>query len=385
MGTVLGGIAGIHGHKLTTSTFSLVRQAGHELAPGCIRDGLSQTVIMKHPIGINILNGYDAVLVDYPAAPLVGKVIPSIGNPFIDTRNNFSCLNSFRSAFVALGHLSLGFSQSLFIPPEEPGILNLLSGRQGGKGSEADIYADGFIGFREWNTINFTGKAGVPFTSRAAANSASSNLTFNRTVNGGFNITYLSQLNRVLFNRETKLRIGDTVIPSFTAKSRVSRLFTRFHSTKEGFHCQINSYRHILKNLRVNLFQRWPLLLQLGDGYCLGMIVKRLLFFLPSCFTFSQEMVIQPSALFQILYQKMLLIMSWIDTILKRFKHYYYYSLNTILTQEGAGFHLPAKAGSFLARNYKLGIPEFDDSAGHIVDVQPPPGGGKLPKWVCPV
>ena len=120
-GTILRSVGGVDFNQLPISTFSLIGKIVKELSPGCIRDRLGKTMIIRHLVNRQIFNGDDAELVYYFSTELVGKVRASIGYPFMDMRDNLFRFLSFWCSFLQLRELPLSFSQRLFILSKAPG------------------------------------------------------------------------------------------------------------------------------------------------------------------------------------------------------------------------------------------------------------------------
>ena len=72
-------------------------------------------------------------------------------------------------------------------------------------------------------------------------------------------------------------RIGQRVVASWSAKTGVAWLFSRFDTPKEGFEGQVNPHRHILQDLRMHASQRGTLLLHGGEDRRLLVIGQQLL------------------------------------------------------------------------------------------------------------
>ncbi len=84
---------------------------------------------------------------------------------------------------------------------------------------------------------------------------------------------------------KTTFQICKTIISTLSSKSRIVRIFAFLHSTKERLKDKINPYAHILKDLRMNLFDLRMLNLVLPEHIDSSIVRDRLLFFFPGVFS----------------------------------------------------------------------------------------------------
>ena len=73
-------VAWTNRYDTTTSVLSFVRPVRYQLVPGCIRDALCQTMILKHVPDVQFFE-CDHAKTAYPFPPnLMGKVFAPVGN-----------------------------------------------------------------------------------------------------------------------------------------------------------------------------------------------------------------------------------------------------------------------------------------------------------------
>ena len=93
---VLRGVCWRHLDCYSTGTCCLVRGNPYKLAPGYVRNGLRQAMILHHVGNLQGFKGQHAVGVDHPASRLVTEIVAPVGNPFMDMGNH---LTAFRSGW----------------------------------------------------------------------------------------------------------------------------------------------------------------------------------------------------------------------------------------------------------------------------------------------
>ena len=228
--TVLRGIGGIDGNHLTSGTFSLLREDGSEHGPRGISDALGETVIAKHILDVEFLDGNHAESVDNAPGGLVGEIMAAVANALMDTRQNLVGFLSRRASFLGFGLLSASLRQCLLVTAEEARIFNELAAGQGHERIQSRVKSNGFFGKRQWLNFTLTGKAYEPFFA-VPADSAGFNSTVNRTMDFRLDLNRSAeqrQPNRSIANLEPALRIGDAVVLTFALQAGIARGFACF-------------------------------------------------------------------------------------------------------------------------------------------------------------
>ena len=82
--TSLASVGWIYFNQLSASFCRFARQLVKEVTPGRVCYRLSQTVIVNHSVDVQILNRYQTVSVNNLTAVLVGEVVTSPANPFVN-------------------------------------------------------------------------------------------------------------------------------------------------------------------------------------------------------------------------------------------------------------------------------------------------------------
>ena len=316
---ILGSIGGVYFNELSPSTFSLVRKIVKELSPRYIGNRFSQTMIVNHAVRPYIFNGDKSVPIDDFTTLLVGEIVTPVGNTLVNVSNNFSPLIPFGRSLRLFRHSPLGFGEGFLIRSEKSRIGDCLAIRQRGKGCNPDINSNFRIGFKEWVVRNFATKGGKPLSRRSSANSTSLNYTFDWMMNNGLNITDFRKSDRVCRDRKPSrwiLRIGKTIIPVSPTKPRVSWFFARLNPSEESLERKVESYRHVLKYLRVNSRKRWSVILQGWEIFNLAIECQRLFVIFPRNLTFFEEMIVKPPTFIERFKHEFLLLASRIQSVL---------------------------------------------------------------------
>jgi hypothetical protein len=120
--------------KLASSFFRFGAQLGKECRPRGICNAFRQTMVMDHAIDAEVFYTDDPKAINNLTAVLVCEVLPSPSGTFMHTSYSPPVLTSLRRAFGKFAMLALDFCQGLFFPAKEPGIGNLFTCREGGKG-----------------------------------------------------------------------------------------------------------------------------------------------------------------------------------------------------------------------------------------------------------
>ena len=108
--TGLGGIGWVYGSILSTGPFCLVRKHTAKPRPCRVRYGFSQSVVSDHLLNVQILNRYQAELVDYRAGVLVREIVPSPGGTLVNSRYNPTFPGPLARTLFLAGHLCPAFS-----------------------------------------------------------------------------------------------------------------------------------------------------------------------------------------------------------------------------------------------------------------------------------
>ena len=328
-GAKLRSAVGVHRYELSPSLFRFGREYVDELSPTGIGDAFSKAVIAQHPIDVKLLNSDKTKGANQFSRLLVDKVMSSVRNAFMDTGYNLFSLVPLKRSLLHSRQFALGFSQCLFVRPEETGVSYLTASRHSGKILQPDINTYRRLGW--WQRLRFIlrREASIPFVI-LPSDGAGANLSEGLTMQLDFNITHLSQF-KASIKCETELGIGETIIPIIPLEAGIARLSARFHSPEESTEGFVQPVGYILKDLGIDEFEAGMLCFKLGDVLALLKVGQRFLLLIPSISAFLQKSVIQPAALIEVGFQNFSLVFGGIQSIFKRLIH----CLNYILKEGG--------------------------------------------------
>src|SRR5450432_1792245 len=118
----------------SASFFRFAREMLKELRPCRVTDTFCQTMIMNHPIDMQIFHTNDPKGVDDRSALLVGEIVTSPFGSFMDPSDHLAVLMPLFGAFLQSGVFSLNLRQGFFFTAEEARVGNFLPSREGCKG-----------------------------------------------------------------------------------------------------------------------------------------------------------------------------------------------------------------------------------------------------------
>jgi len=323
----LGGIIGFYSDELPTSLFRFVGKHPNKLSPTYISNRFCQMSILHHIFDFKFFNTNNTKLVDNFSCKLMDKVISFKRNSLMDASNYLFGSSILRCSFGNFRKFPLSFGKSLFFFFEKMWIGNFLPSRESRKTLNTNINTNNL--FRLWQRLRFTftGKANIPFASGLSNNSAGFYLTHNRAMKFNFNISNLGKMKFIIFNLKPKLRVGYRMITVTFFESWISWFFSILNSPKESLKCVVNSCYNILKNLRINLFKRWPFRFEFRKLSALFNIPNALFLFLPTIATLLKQLVIKPLTFFKPIFKNPNLSFGWINTIFMCFLHIMRYSI----------------------------------------------------------
>lgn len=143
--------------------------------------------------------------------------------------------------------------------------------------------------------LHLAREAGIPLVGGASVYGKHFNLTTNRPMEPNLNVPNLGQPEIAINDRESRLGIGETVIPASTTESGISRLLARLGSAKESLICKVYPNSDILEDLAVYSLQRRPFRFQCRQGINLVVQSQTLLLLLPETLSLLQKVIVKPT------------------------------------------------------------------------------------------
>jgi hypothetical protein len=244
---ILGGVGRVHSDEPSASFFRFAREMIKELRPGRVTDAFRKTMIVNHPIDMQIFNTDGPERVDNLARVLMREVVASPFGSFMPSRDDLTMHAPLFRSLLQSGMLALHLRQCLFFTAKETRVGNFFSAREGGKGFESNINAHGTIIL--WQSLWFTlhRKGDVPFSGRGAMNGTGLDRAFDLSMVDHFDRSNLREADTVVVSdAEATLRIGDAIVATIAFKTRIARFLPCFAASEKGFIGQIDTHRNIL-------------------------------------------------------------------------------------------------------------------------------------------
>ncbi len=139
---ILGCVGRVDFDTRSASFFRFARESVKKSCPRGIMNAFSKTRMVNHSVHVKVFDTDHTKSVDNLPGFLVGEVIPSEGDTFMNPGHNLAVLASLRCAFRKLSMLALHFGQSLFFLAEKAGVRDLFPIGEGSKGLESDVNPD---------------------------------------------------------------------------------------------------------------------------------------------------------------------------------------------------------------------------------------------------
>src|SRR2546425_6977855 len=125
--------------QLSASFFRFVGQLREKGRPRGICNAFGQTMIMNHPVHMQIFHAdHPETVYDLPGL-LMREIIPSELDAFMHTRDHLTVLATLRGPLGKLSMLALDFGKGFLFLAEKAGIVNFFSVRESSKRLQANI------------------------------------------------------------------------------------------------------------------------------------------------------------------------------------------------------------------------------------------------------
>ncbi len=277
-------------------------------------------MVMAHAVHLKVFYTDDPEMINDLSAFLVSEIVAPEGNPFMDTCNHVPMPLPFRAPKGLFGMLALYFGKGLFFLAEKPRVLNCFP-----SGEDR--------------------KAGIPLAGTAALDGQCFDFPSKVPMQDDLDMTDARSKELALcIDLKATLRIGQAIIAINSTEAGIARLLSCEASAKERLEGQIETYSHILQDLRVNRVQRGALLFQQRIGGLLLIARQALPLLLIRAFAFFKQMVIEPTTLLKSFVEPGLLLLRWENAVLKHFTHTHVIRLNaTVVNRARATHPLPQR------------------------------------------
>lgn len=308
--------------ELSTSFFRFAGQLGEKGRPCRITYRLGKTMIMQHPVHVQVLDTDDSKAVNNLSGLLMCEVLPLELDTLVNSCNSFAMLATFGRSLHQLRVLSLDTLQRLLFLAKETGIGNLFCIGERGKRLESHVYPYLCIERVKTLRVALTRKGDVPLAGTALVKSCCLDGATDRPMIHYLDTSNLGERDMALMgDAKAALGVRETIIASVTLEAWVAWLFTCFYSAKERFHGKVNAHRHILQNLGMNGSEGRTLFFQHRIGSLLPIARQTLPFLLIRILAVLKQVVVEPSALFKSIFKRFELFVGWKNPILKVLYH----------------------------------------------------------------
>lgn len=279
-------------------------------------------MVMGHAVDLQVFDTDDTVRVDDLTTVLMGEVVTSEGDTLMHPCNSFPMFPAFGCPFGKFAMLALNFGKGLLFLAEKPGVLYLSSIRHGSKGLESDINPDLRGAFRQSLRFTLHREGHIPLAGRGPSNSTRFHLPFDRAMIDHLDSSNLrNHYTIVILDAEATLGEREGVIAPIAFEPGIPRVLTSFATPEEGFERQVNTDGYILQDLRMHISERRTLLFHYRECRLLLVEGQPFASLLISLLTLFQQMIIQPTTLFQGPVKLRFLLSGWIYSILKHLTH----------------------------------------------------------------
>ncbi len=244
--------------KRSASFFRFARELTKEGRPRGIGNTFGETVVMHHAVHAQILDRYHAKSLDDGTRLLMGEVLSSEGDPLMNTCHDLAVLTPLGCPFGKPSMLALHPRQSLFLLTEKARVGYLLSSRETSKNFESDVNPHLGRHCGQAFGVTFTREGHIPFPRRGTMDGTGFECASHRAVRDHLESANLRKAHPIsMSHAEARLREGEGVVsllPTETGKPWLVSVFTE--AAQEGFEGEVNAHRHVLKDLRVDGFER---------------------------------------------------------------------------------------------------------------------------------
>jgi hypothetical protein len=321
--TRLTGISRVHSYETTPGPFCLDDQHTVKTSPRRVRDGLSQTMIVEHPVDFQILNRNQPEAVDYTTGMLVSEVASTPCRSLMHSRHDFTTLRSSGRTLLLFGECALRFGKCLFLRAEEAWVGNLLPCGESGERLQSNVYPHLLIGHGKLGGFPLTGEGGVPLIRTTPTYAYRLGGAFEGAVKHYLHRPHFGQVKRIAnkFSSVAILRVADRIVSTVATKSGIAPPLPSLHPTEEGLKGQFYPLGNVLQYLAMHPFERRTSLLEERDT-SLSLVPTGIAAFLfMSLFAVGKRVVVQPATFLKHLAHGSGLRFRWINSVQERLSH----------------------------------------------------------------
>ena len=205
-------------------------------------------MMANQPVHRQVFDTDHSEMVNDLSTVLMGEIIPSELNAFMDPGNDFAVLLALLCAYGKLGVLALDFGQGLFFLAEKAGVLDLFPSRKRREGFQADINAH--LLTTCWQALGFAldREAGIPLAGTALVDGERFDLACDGSMIDHLDAAHFGERQPIIMrDAEARLWEGKRVMAVLALETGIAWLLCVLTKTpKERFEGEIDTHSHIL-------------------------------------------------------------------------------------------------------------------------------------------
>ena len=183
---------------------------------------------LRHILDVEFFESNQPIAVDDLSSHLMNKIVPTVTNTLVDTRDHFSRLTTqilllSRSGMFAFVEFVLRFPQSLLVLAKELRIVEELSLGKSGELFNPNVDAYLLLRGGERLGLDFTGETGKPFP-RLSPYGAVFGYSRQRSMNNSFNVSNLGEGNGLFVEPHAIVVLfpGEAIVAAFAFETRIA-------------------------------------------------------------------------------------------------------------------------------------------------------------------
>lgn len=249
-------------YQRLTGTFCLESQLLKERTPRGIVNLLTKNAF-RHSENVEFLDRDKVILSDKIGRKFVLKIVASIENLLVNITKLCNGFSPAVTAFLASRGSTLCNAKPLLFGFVILPIIYLRSIRKRSKGFNTNVDANSFVSSWQWLRLSFNRKASIPFRA-FTLNGKGLDLAGDLTVEFHLHLSDFGQVQlAIIRDAESKLFVGEGVVPVSTLKAGKSCFRFLFDTSKEVLKRTVNTFQNVLQDLRVDGVEVWSNQLQI--------------------------------------------------------------------------------------------------------------------------
>ena len=226
----------VNRHERPASVCRFTGGHGEELRPCCVRDTFCKAIVVNHPVDVQVFHENSSISVNYFTGFLMRKVLAFEPNALVNSGDDLTTFESFRSTLRFFGKFALDFCKPLLFLFEKAGILHRIPVGERSEGVKANVNTNRVVPCRQNNGLDFASESHIPFAGRRTKDSGGLWYSTERTMLNKFNVSDLGNEEPAVFNGTSRRDLGESyaVVSSLSNEgSPVFLLFWFFEKTPE--------------------------------------------------------------------------------------------------------------------------------------------------------